>query len=487
MQKKTHDDGMLAEAGAGAGVRDDADSWRSRDLAVLWHPCTQMREHLSGGSAADGSGAATMPLLPIARGEGAWLIDRDGRRYLDAISSWWTNLFGHAEPRIASAIAQQAMTLEHVILAGCSHAPAVELAERLLALAPREPGREPLSKVFYADNGSAGVEVALKMAFHWFRNRGIEGRTKFIALDNGYHGETLGALAVGDIPLYRRVYAPLLAEALFAPSPDAYLCEAGETPADRAHRAADALRAMLERHGNEVCALILEPRVQCAGGMRMHDPVYLKRVRELCDAHGVFLICDEIAVGFGRTGTLFASEQSGVQPDLMCLSKGLTGGALPLAAVLATQTIYDGFLDQSREKAFLHSHSYTGNPLACAAALASLDIFASDDVIARNRGTVARMAALAAPLAEHRHVADVRQAGMIVAFELTPDGDRRASFDPAARIGLRAYRAALDRGVLLRPLGDVLYWMPPYCVDEQALQLLADTTRAAIEEATACA
>ncbi|HEY5851427.1 MAG TPA: adenosylmethionine--8-amino-7-oxononanoate transaminase [Lysobacter sp.] len=487
MQKKTHDDGMLAEAGAGAGARDDADSWRSRDLAVLWHPCTQMREHLSGGTANDGSSAATMPLLPIARGEGAWLIDRDGRRYLDAISSWWTNLFGHAEPRIASAIAQQAMTLEHVILAGCSHAPAVELAERLLELAPREAGREPLSKVFYADNGSAGVEVALKMAFHWFRNRGIQGRTKFIALDNGYHGETLGALAVGDIPLYRRVYAPLLAEALFAPSPDAYLCEAGESPADRAHRAADALRVMLERDGNEVCALILEPRVQCAGGMRMHDPVYLKRVRELCDAHGVFLICDEIAVGFGRTGTLFASEQSGVQPDLMCLSKGLTGGALPLAAVLATQTIYDGFLDDSREKAFLHSHSYTGNPLACAAALASLDIFRSDDVIARNRGTAARMAALAAPLAQHRHVADVRQAGMIVAFELTPGGDRRASFDPALRIGLHAYRAALARGVLLRPLGDVLYWMPPYCVDEQALQLLADTTRAAIDEATACA
>ncbi|QSX73471.1 adenosylmethionine--8-amino-7-oxononanoate transaminase [Lysobacter arenosi] len=476
MQKNTHDKAMLAEAGVPAGGDGDAEHWRDRDLAVLWHPCTQMREH-----------PGTLPLLPIARGEGAWLVGRDGRRYLDAISSWWTNLFGHAEPRIAAAIAQQAMTLEHVILAGCSHAPAVELAERLLAIAPRETGREPLSKVFYADNGSAGVEVALKMAFHWFRNRGIEGRTKFIALDNGYHGETLGALAVGDIPLYRRVYAPLLAEALFAPSPDAYLCEAGETPEERARHAADGLRELLERHGNEVCALILEPRVQCAGGMRMHDPVYLKLARELCDAHGVFLICDEIAVGFGRTGTLFASEQSGVQPDLLCLSKGLTGGALPLAAVLATQTIYDGFLDDSREKAFLHSHSYTGNPLACAAALASLDIFASDDILNRNRATAARMATLAAPLAEHRHVADVRQAGMIVAFELTPGGDRRASFDPALRVGLRAYRAALERGVLLRPLGDVLYWIPPYCVDEAALQLLADTTRAAIDEATACA
>ena len=465
----------------------DADDWRSRDLAVLWHPCTQMREHLAYGTAADGRRDAVLPLVPIARGEGAWLIGQDGRRYLDAVSSWWTNLFGHAEPRIAEAIAAQARTLEQVILAGFSHAPAVELAERLLALAPRQPGRAPLAKVFYADNGSAGVEVALKMAFHWFHNRGETRRTKFIALENGYHGETLGALAVGDIPLYRRVYAPLLAEAVFAPSPDAYSAERGESPAQRAERAADALAALLERHAGEVCALILEPRVQCAGGMRMHDPLYLRRARELCDAHGVFLVADEIAVGFGRTGTLFASEQSGVMPDLLCLSKGLTGGFLPLAAVLATQRLYDGFLDASRERAFLHSHSYTGNPLACAAALASLSIFDSDDVIARNRETAARMAALAAPLADMPHVADVRQAGMIVAFELTRGGDRRTPFDPALRVGLRAYRAALERGVVLRPLGDILYWMPPYCVDEAQLQLLADTTRTVIAEATACA
>ncbi len=471
MQDKTHDAAMIT----------DADAWRSRDLAVLWHPCTQMREHPD-----------TLPLLPIARGKGAWLVGYDGRRYLDPISSWWTNLFGHAEPRIAAAIARQASTLEHVILAGCSHAPAVELAERLLAIAPREQSvegrsREPLAKVFYADNGSAGVEVALKMAFHWFRNRGEMRRTKFIALENGYHGETIGALAVGDIPLYRRVYAPLLAEAFFAPSPDAYLCEPGESPAQRAARAAEGLRELLERHAGEVCALILEPLVQCAGGMRMHDPSYLKLARELCDAHGVFLIADEIAVGFGRTGTLFASEQAAVQPDLLCLSKGLTGGSLPLAAVLATQRIYDGFLDDSRERAFLHSHSYTGNPLACAAALAAQRIFESDDVIARNRGTAALMRELARPFAEHPHVADVRQTGMIVAFELTKDGDRRTPFDPAARVGLHAYRSAVAHGVLLRPLGDILYWMPPYCVDEAALRQLAEVTRIAIDEATACA
>lgn len=429
----------------------------------------------------------TLPLVPIARGDGAWLIGHDGHHYLDAVSSWWTNLFGHAEPRIGAAIAQQAGTLEQVMLAGFTHAPAVQLAERLLAIAPRQPDRAPLAKVFYADNGSAGVEVALKMAFHYFHNRGEHRRTRFIALENGYHGETIGALSVGDIPLYRRVYAPLLLESIFAPSPDAYLAEPGQSAEDYALQAADALQHLLEQSPGEICALILEPRVQCAGGMRMYHPAYLRRARELCDAHGVFLIADEIATGFGRTGTFFACEQAGVMPDLLCLSKGLTGGFLPLSAVLATQQLYDAFLDDSRERAFLHSHSYTGNPLACAAALATLQIFADDDIIARNQRTAAHMTQLAAQIGEHSAVADVRQAGMIVAFELTQGGDKRTPFPAAARVGLQAYRAALARGVVLRPLGDVLYWMPPYCVDDAQLALLADTTRHAIAEAVACA
>ncbi|MEP6906803.1 MAG: adenosylmethionine--8-amino-7-oxononanoate transaminase [Pseudoxanthomonas sp.] len=464
MRDKDHEAQMLTEAA----------QWRSRDLAVLWHPCTQMREHPD-----------TLPLVPIARGEGAWLVGYDGRRYLDAVSSWWTNLFGHSEPRIAAAISRQAQTLEQVMLAGFSHAPAVELAERLLQLAPRQTGRDPLAKVFYADNGSAGVEVALKMAFHYFHNRGEHRRTKFIALENGYHGETIGALAVGDIPLYRRVYAPLLSEALFAPSPDAYLAESGESPAARAAHAADALSDLLEKHAGEICALIVEPRLQCAGGMRMHDPSYLARVRALCDLHGVFLIADEIAVGFGRTGPLFASQESAVMPDLLCLSKGLTGGFLPLAAVLCTQSIYDAFLDDSRERAFLHSHSYTGNPLACAAALATLDIFESDRVLERNAVTARKMAMLAAEFGSHPHVADVRQAGMVVAFELTRNGDKHSPFPAAQRVGLKAYRTALEHGVVLRPLGDVMYWMPPYCVDEEQLDLLARVTRLAINEAIA--
>lgn len=445
----------------------DEAAWRKRDLDVVWHPCTQMKEH-----------PGTLPLVPIRRGRGAWLEGVDGKRYLDAGSSWWTNLFGHGEARIAGAIGRQAMELEHVIYAGFSHAPGLALAESLLERAP--PG---LARVFYADNGSAAIEVALKMSFHSHLNRGDGQRTRFISLTNGYHGETIGALSMGDIPLYRRVYAPLLLEPLFAPSPDAYEAEPGESAEACALRRADELAAILEAHAGTVCALVLEPLVQCAGGMRMFHPAYLRRARELCDAHGVHLIADEIAVGFGRTGTLFACEQAGITPDFLCLSKGLTGGFLPMSAVLTTAHVYEAFLDDSRERAFLHSHSYTGNPLGCAAALASLAIFDSDDVLARNRGTAARMAELAAPLAAHPHVADVRQTGMILAIELVADRQTRQPFPAADRRGLRAYRHALERGVVLRPLGDILYWMPPYCVGEEELTLLADVTTTAIEEA----
>jgi adenosylmethionine-8-amino-7-oxononanoate aminotransferase len=455
----------------------DEANWRERDLRVLWHPCTQMREH-----------PETLPLVPIRRGRGVWLEDFEGKRYLDAVSSWWTNLFGHAEPRIAAAIAQQAQTLEQVILAGFGHEPAIRLAEELLRLAPSEPGRAPLARVFYADNGSAAVEVALKMSFHRRVNRGERRRTRFVALANGYHGETLGALGVTDIPLYRRVYAPLMIEPLFAPSPDAWEARPGEDAEACALRAADALESLLVANQGTVCALILEPLVQCAGGMRMHHPAYLQRARALCDAHGVDLIADEIAVGFGRTGTLFACEQAAIQPDFLCLSKGLTGGFMPLSAVLTMQSVFDDFLDDSRERAFLHSHSYTGNPIACAAALAALDIFARDDILARNRGTAARMAELAAPLAEHRIVGEIRQTGMILAIELASGRGRRTPLDAGRRAGLRAYRHALERGVLLRPLGDVLYWMPPYCIDEAELAHLAAVTASAIEEvADACA
>lgn len=446
----------------------EADDLRARDLAVLWHPCTQMAEHPD-----------TLPLVPIRRGRGAWLEGVDGKRYLDAVSSWWTNLFGHSEPRIAEAIAKQAHELEHVMYAGFSHEPGLLLAEALLHVAP-----QGLARVFYADNGSAAVEIALKMSFHSFLNRDASKRKKFIALRNGYHGETLGALSMGDLPLYRQVYAPLLLTPIFAPSPDAYEAYAGESAQACALRCADALEKLFIGHEGEICALILEPLVQCAGGMRMHDPIYLKRAREICDAHGAHLIADEIAVGFGRTGTLFACEQAGITPDFLCLSKGLTGGFMPMSAVLTTAQIYKTFLDERRDRAFLHSHSYTGNPLGCAAALASLTIFKNEPVLERNQMTARRMAELAAPLQEHPHVAQVRQTGMILAIEMVANAKTREPFLASDRRGLRAYRYALANGVVLRPLGDVLYWMPPYCIDEEALQHLARVTASAIDEAT---
>ena len=439
-----------------------------RDLKHLWHPCTQMHDHES------------VPMVPIVRGEGAWLIDADGRRYLDGISSWWTNLFGHANPRIAAALAAQASTLEHVIFAGFTHEPAIELAEELVRITP--PG---LDRVFYADNGSAAIEVALKMSFHYWLNQGHGEKTRFIALSGSYHGETLGALSVSDVALYRKTYAPLLLTPFLAPSPDAYEGEPGESPEQTATRRLGEMRALLERHAHETCAVIIEPLVQCAGGMRMYHPSYLTGLRMLCDEFAVHFIADEIAVGFGRTGTLFACEQAGVSPDFMCLSKGLTGGFLPLSAVLTTTQIYEAFYaEYSAGKAFLHSHSYTGNPLACRVALETLAIFCDEPVLERNRQLAAYLARRLEPLREHPHVADVRQTGMIAAIELVADKAKRRPFPAAERRGLQVYLHGLQHGALLRPLGDVVYFMPPYVVSEAEIDLLVDVAVAGIERAT---
>jgi adenosylmethionine-8-amino-7-oxononanoate aminotransferase len=496
-------------------------SWAERDLAVLWHPCTQMHDHAP-------TSRPQLPLTPIARGDGAWLVAHDGRRYLDAISSWWTNLFGHANPRIGAAVKDQLDRLEQVIFAGFTHEPAILLAEELLRIAPgrspsapeamdgREgpPGGSPratqamdgregppkamdgrerpgaLARVFYADNGSSAVEVALKMSFHYWRNAGQSRRTRFIALSGSYHGETLGALSVTDVPLYRATYAPLLGAPIFVASPDCYERAAGESWREHSLRRLGDMRTALERHGAEVCAVIVEPLVQCAGGMRMYDPAYLGGLRALCDEFGVHLIADEIAVGFGRTGTLFACEQAndgrGITPDFLCLSKGLTGGFLPLSAVLTTAPVYAAFYaEYTSGKAFLHSHSYSGNPLACRAALETLAIFRDEPVLERNRMLGARLAARLAPLAEHPHVAEVRQTGMIAAVELVRDKGGRTPFAAAERRGVRAYLHALERGVLLRPLGDVIYFMPPYVIAPEEIDLMVDVAADAITAAVA--
>ncbi len=440
----------------------------NRDQAVLWHPCTQMKDH------------ELQPVIPIRRGQGVWLEDFDGKRYLDAVSSWWVNLFGHANPYINAALRNQMESLEHVILAGFTHEPAVCLAERLIDIAPKG-----LSRCFYADNGSSAVEVALKMSFHYWRNRGQTGKTRFVTLGNSYHGETLGALAVGDVGLYKDTYAPLLMQVITAPSPDCYHREPGESWKEYSIRRFVDMENILANHADEVCAVIVEPLVQCAGSMRMYDPIYLTLLRDACNRHGVHLIADEIAVGFGRTGTMFACEQGGISPDFLCLSKGITGGYLPLSAVLTTNDVYQAFYgDYVAQIAFLHSHSYTGNALACTAALASLDLFAQEDVLNRNQILAQSMAEAVAPLVDHPQVAEVRQTGMILAIEMVKNKSSREAYDWRERRGLMVYRHGLERGVLLRPLGNVVYFMPPYVITLDEIELMTTVAREGIELAT---
>jgi adenosylmethionine-8-amino-7-oxononanoate aminotransferase len=439
-----------------------------RDLAAVWHPCTQMKDH------------EWLPLIPVRRGRGVWLEDFDGNRYLDAISSWWVNLFGHSHPHINAALKAQLETLEHVLLAGFTHEAVVELSERLIAITPRG-----LERCFYADNGSSAIEVALKMSFHAWLNSNRPGKTKFVTLANSYHGETLGALAVGGVELYRQTYGPLLMQPITVPSPDCYHREAGESWHDYSVRRFEPMERTLERHAAEICAVVVEPLVQCAGNMRMYDPVYLALLRDACDHYGVHLIADEIAVGFGRTGTLFACEQAGVTPDFLCLSKGLTGGYLPLSAVLTNNAVYGCFYDDyHRLRAFLHSHSYTGNPLGCRAALATLDLFGDGAVIERNKQLAEAMRSAAAAIGDHVHVAEVRQTGMILAIEMARDKRSRTAYPWQERRGLRVYQHALSRGVLLRPLGNVVYFMPPYVITPEEINLLAAVALEGIELAT---
>ena len=430
----------------------------SRSLAAVWHPCTQMKHHQDGD----------LPLVPVVRGEGLWLHDADGKRYLDGISSWWVNLFGHSNPRINAAITDQLGKLEHVMLAGFTHEPVVQLSERLSALTGNALGH-----CFYASDGASATEIALKMSFHFWRNQGRAEKTEFVALAGGYHGETVGALAVTDVAIFRDAYAPLVRSAHVVPSPDARQAADGESAADVARRAAGALATVLEANGPRIAALIVEPLVQGAAGMAMHDPEYLRLARALCDRHDVHLICDEIAVGCGRTGTFFAHEQAGIKPDFLCLSKGISGGYLPLSVVLTTDKVYAAFYDDAATRGFLHSHSYTGNALACRAALATLDIFASDDVLKHNVARSDLLESLLRPLADHPQVRHFRRQGMILAFDVDAD----ASF------GRRFYREALARELLLRPMGNTVYFMPPYILTEDDTAFLARNAAAAMEAA----
>ncbi|MGZ8546079.1 MAG: adenosylmethionine--8-amino-7-oxononanoate transaminase [Sulfuricurvum sp.] len=423
----------------------------NRDMSVVWHPCTQMKDH------------ETFPIIPVARGFGVYLEDFEGNRFLDAISSWWVNLFGHAHPYINGKVKEQLDTLEHVILAGFTHEGIVRLSERLVALAP-----EGLSRCFYADNGSSAIEVALKMSYHAHKNNGAN-KGLFVSLSNSYHGETLGALSVGDVALYKETYEPLLIHSIQTPVPK-------NTTIEAAKEAIEAYALLLQERSDEIAALIVEPLVQGAGGMVMYHPYFLTKAKELCEQYGVHFIADEIMVGFGRTGTLFACEQADITPDFLILSKGLTGGYLPLSVVLTTEAVYTTFYcDYDPYRSFLHSHSYTGNALACAAANATLDIFESQNVIESNK-VLSRAMAYELLRFEHRsEVKEIRQCGMIGVIELH-------GLDPSDRIGVKLHRHCLGLGVLIRPLGNVIYVMPPYIITVSELRDVFNAIESALNE-----
>jgi len=426
----------------------------SRSLRSVWHPCTQMKQH------------EVYPLIPIQRGDGVWLYDADGKKYLDAVSSWWVNLFGHNNPRIKEAIKQQLDTLEHVMLAGFTHEPVVTLSEKLAKLTG-------LGHAFYGSDGASATEIALKMSFHYWRNIGKTGKTRFISLQNSYHGETMGSLGVTDVAIFKDTYAPLLIQSAQVPSPDFRLAEAGESAEDFALRCAAQLEAYLAEHHAELAAFIIEPLVQCAAGMGMYHPVYLSKARALCSQYQVHLIADEIAVGFGRTGTMFACEQADITPDFICLSKGITGGYLPLSAVLTTDEVYQAFYHDSTVRGFLHSHSYTGNPLACSAALATLAIFETDDVVEKNKAKSAAIAEKMQALTD-LPIQHLRHHGMIFAFDVVTQNPR---------FSRQSYQAGVEQGLLLRPIGNTVYFMPPYTITEPEIEFMISATQRVVKAA----
>lgn len=432
-------------------------SLANRSLDAVWHPCTQMKHHES------------LPLVAITHGKGAYLFDEQGNKLLDCISSWWTNLFGHSNPLINQAISSQLEKIEHVMLAGFTHPPVVELSEKLSALTLGHLGH-----VFFASDGASAVEVSLKMSHHYWRLHDKPQKKKFVCLENGYHGETLGALAVTDVAIFREAYGSLLQDVFTVPSPDARKAQASESAEDVARQAAKKLEQLLEAEHQNIAAVIVEPLVQCAGQMAMHSPEYLKLARALCDRFDVHLIADEIAVGCGRSGKFFACEHAGIWPDFLTLSKGISGGYLPLSLSMTTDKIYHAFYGDKVQQAFLHSHSYTGNPLACAAALACLKIFETESVLENNLERSADLTKAFAWAKEDGRVTHWRQQGMILAFDIQPQ-----YLETHPSFVREMFAASLAEGLLIRPIGNTIYVMPPYILSaEQAMQMGAAVQRA---------
>ncbi|MCM3163429.1 adenosylmethionine--8-amino-7-oxononanoate transaminase [Metabacillus litoralis] len=439
---------------------------QKRDVNHIWHPCSQMKDY------------EEFPPIVIKKGDGIYLYDENGKQYMDVVSSWWVNLFGHSNQRISQALSQQAFELEHVIFANFTHEPAILLAEKLVKYTPKG-----LNKVFFADNGSSAIEVALKMSFQYHMQKNKPNKKRFLSLTDAYHGETLGALSVGGVSLYNEVFQPLLLNTVRAQGPDCYRCPFNQTPNHCDTPCISFVEEQLEKHAEEITAIIIEPLIQAAAGMKMYPPSYLKKLKELCLQYDVHLIADEVAVGFGRTGTLFACEQAGITPDFMCLSKGLTGGYLPLSVVMTTDDVYEAFYDDyASMKAFLHSHSYTGNPLACRVALEVLNIFEEENIIKENQVKSIYMREKASQeFSDLPYVGEYRQIGMVGAIELVRDKETKEPFPSKERVGYQIYRIALEKGLLLRPLGNVLYFMPPYVIKQEEIDKMIQVASDSIQ------
>ncbi len=443
------------------------DEWIEKDLRYVWHPYTQAKD------------CEKAPPILIERAEGIKLYDKDGNFYYDTISSWWCNVHGHNHPRVKDAIKKQLDSLEHVLFAGFTHRPAIELAERLVSASP-----EGLERVFYSDNGSTAVEAALKISFQYWRNTGAPGKRKFISLDYGYHGDTVGAMSVSGVDLFNETFSPLFFDSFKAPSPYCYRCPMGKRAEDCGIDCLGPLEDILRKESGSIAAIIIEPIVMGAGGMIVYPAGYLREAAALAKRYDTHLILDEVATGFGRTGRMFACEHAGVSPDIMCLSKGITSGYLPLGATLVTGEIFDAFYgDYQDRRTFYHGHTYTANPIACAAACASMGIFGEE-------GTLKRVNALAPSLREKMEgfrsiegAGDVRQAGMIAAVELVRDRVSKEGFGPAYRVGERIYREGLKNNMLLRPLGDILYLFLPLCVTGDDIEAITGRMRLIIEKA----
>lgn len=437
--------------------------------SIIWHPCSQMKDYENN------------PIIHIKKAKGVYLFDSKGNSYIDGISSWWVNLFGHSNERINNAIKKQLEILEQVIFAGFTHDKALELSERLIKIIPGN-----LKRVFFAEIGSSAVEIALKMSYHYYKNIGVKGKKKFVYLENGYHGETLGALSVMGEPLYKKAYEDILIKNIMVKFPNCYRCPFGKTRKNCNVECFEYMDNTLRNHAEEVAAVIVEPLVQFAGGFKMYPSKYLSKLRELTKKLNIHLILDEIATGFGRTGTMFAFEQAGIEPDFLCLSKGLTSGYLPLSLTLTTDEVYWAFYDDyEKQKSFLHSHSYDGNALACAAACETLNIFDDENVLENNRKKYTLMRQLIEKyFKDLDFVGEIRSTGFISAIEFVKDKYTKETFDPSLRLGFKIYRKALEKGVLLRNLGDIIYFLPPYVINESEIEKLVESAYFATKEVT---